>query len=58
MIESKKDNVDVCNAFNIMENEQILDALHFTKGTGVSNMYLWNWTTPALISSQIGKPLN
>ena len=53
LIIAKKNGVDVFNALNIMENENILRELRFGEGTGSLKYYLYNWKTRPLKSNQI-----
>lgn len=34
---------DVYNCLNVMENATVFDELHFQKGDGHLNYYLFNW---------------
>ena len=48
------ENFDVFNAIDIMDNENFFDNLHFKKGSGILNYYLYNYTTSNINSSNLG----
>ncbi|AYV78241.1 MAG: N-myristoyltransferase [Edafosvirus sp.] len=53
LIAAKLEGLDVFNATNIMENENILHELKFQEGTGVLHHYLYNWKCADMKPSQI-----
>jgi len=48
LILAKKNNFDVFNALDIMENEKFLQELKFGIGDGMLQYYLYNWKCPDL----------
>jgi len=53
LIAAKNEGIDVFNASNVMENENILQELKFKEGSGVLHHYLYNWKVPDMKPSQI-----
>ena len=43
LILAKKDNFDVFNCLDLMENEKFIKELKFGKGDGNLQYYLFNW---------------
>ncbi|KAI1713424.1 glycylpeptide N-tetradecanoyltransferase 1 [Ditylenchus destructor] len=54
LILAKKENFDVFNALDLMENKTILEELKFGIGDGNLQYYLYNWRCPDLQPEQIG----
>lgn len=53
LIIAKKNNVDVFDALDIMENSNILKELHFGEGTGILNYNLFNWKMRPIKNMQV-----
>jgi len=51
---AKRENIDVFNALEQMENGSIFKALKFGKGDGCLNYYLYNWCCPTMESKDVG----
>jgi len=54
LILANKENFDVFNALDLMENKTFLEELKFGLGDGNLQYYLYNWKCPDLEPSQIG----
>merc|ERR1712025_1142459 len=54
LIFAKREDFDVFNALNVMENEQFLKELKFGIGNGFLQYYLYNWRCPKIEPSGIG----
>jgi len=54
LILAKKDDYDVFNALDLMENSEFLDHLKFGIGDGNLQYYLYNWRCPDINPSKIG----
>ncbi|KAL5261544.1 hypothetical protein ACHWQZ_G007302 [Mnemiopsis leidyi] len=54
LIMAKKNNFDVFNALDLMENKPILDDLKFGMGDGNLHYYIFNWVCPNIEPSQVG----
>jgi len=57
LVVAKKEKMDVFNALNIMENENILREIEFVEGTGILNYYFFNWKCRDLTNNQICKTI-
>lgn len=55
MIVANNNGMDVFNATDIMENDDILSELHFEAGTGRLHYYFYNFKVRDMVPSQIGK---
>ena len=49
-----REDQDVFNALNLMENEDVFEELKFGRGDGALHYYLYNWKMPLLKSKEIG----
>merc|ERR1719499_298115 len=49
-----KDNKDVFNCLNVMENKEFLSSLKFAPGDGHLHYYLYNWLCPEMEPSDVG----
>jgi len=54
LILAKKDEYDVFNALDLMENSEFLDNLKFGIGDGNLQYYLYNWRCPDINPNNIG----
>merc|ERR1712187_707751 len=54
LILAKKQDFDVFNALNVMENESFLKELKFGIGDGFLQYYLYNWKCPKIEPCGIG----
>jgi glycylpeptide N-tetradecanoyltransferase len=54
MIMAKRENQDVFNALNLMDNQGILNDLKFGIGDGRLQYYLYNWSCPTMEAKDIG----
>ncbi|KAI9916161.1 hypothetical protein PsorP6_017933 [Peronosclerospora sorghi] len=54
MIMAKKQDLDVFNALDVMENREILQPLKFRPGSGTVQYYLYNWRCPRMTSDSVG----
>jgi glycylpeptide N-tetradecanoyltransferase len=54
IIEAKKMDIDLFNALNIMDNEQIFEKLNFIPGTGFLNYYFINKDEFSLPTNNVG----
>lgn len=54
LILAKREEFDVFNALNVMENEHFLKELKFGIGDGFLQYYLYNWRSPKIEPSNIG----
>ena len=52
LIQAKKNNFDVYNALDIMNNQDFLDELKFMPGDGYLHYYLYNWNVNQRISAR------
>eukprot|EP01105_Mastigella_eilhardi_P006100 TRINITY_DN1770_c0_g1_i1.p1 TRINITY_DN1770_c0_g1~~TRINITY_DN1770_c0_g1_i1.p1 ORF type:complete len:534 (+),score=188.15 TRINITY_DN1770_c0_g1_i1:32-1603(+) len=57
LILAKKDDFDVFNCLDVMENETFLKELKFGIGDGKLQYYVFNWACTSLPSSEIGMVL-
>lgn len=55
LIKAKENNMDVFNCLNDMNNNEIIDNLNFTEGTGILRHYLYNWIVNKLEPSDTAK---
>ena len=55
MIIAKQEKMDVFNATNLMETNDVLRDLGFIEGTGVLNYYIYNWKLHPLNNCQVAK---
>jgi len=51
---ARKNDFDVFNALDLMENDQFLKPLKFGEGDGNLNYYLYNWRCPTLTKEELG----
>lgn len=54
LISAKKDNFDVFNALDVMENSKFLNQLKFGIGDGNLQYYLYNWRCPNMKPENLG----
>merc|ERR1712071_384082 len=54
LILAKRENQDVFNALNLMQNDSFLEELKFGIGDGNLQYYLYNWACPAMESKNVG----
>lgn len=54
LIMAKKNNFDVFNALDLMENQPFLEELKFGMGDGNLHYYIFNWVCPSITPSQLG----
>jgi len=54
VVARKKDNKDVFNCLNVMDNEQFLTDLKFGPGDGYLHYYLYNWKCPKMEPGDVG----
>ncbi|CAI5731986.1 unnamed protein product [Peronospora destructor] len=54
LIMAKKENLDVFNALDVMENIEMLQPLKFGPGSGELQYYLYNWRCPRMSSDRVG----
>jgi len=54
LILAKKDDFDVFNALDLMENSEFLEKLKFGIGDGNLQYYLYNWRCPSMTPEKIG----
>ncbi len=54
LIYAKKNDFDVFNALNVMQNDEFLNKLKFGIGDGHLQYYLYNWRCPTMEPSQVG----
>jgi len=54
LILAKKNNFDVFNALDLMENSEFLEKLKFGIGDGNLQYYLYNWKCPKMEPKNIG----
>lgn len=54
LILAKKEDFDVFNALDILENEKVLKELKFGVGDGNLHYYLYNWRVPEMKPAQLG----
>ena len=54
LVLAKKDDFDVFNALDLMENPSFLEKLKFGIGDGNLQYYLYNWKCPAMSPKKIG----
>ncbi|KAJ3245191.1 hypothetical protein HDU78_009797 [Chytriomyces hyalinus] len=54
MIQAVKNNFDVFNCLDLMGNDRFLEALHFGKGDGQLNYYLFNYRCRAVRNERLG----
>lgn len=52
---AQKENIDVVNITDIMDNKEMVDGLKFVPGTGQLYYYMFNWKCPEIPSSKLGK---
>ena len=57
LVLAKQEKFDVYNALDIMDNKQVFNELNFGVGSGSLYYYMYNWSTPDLMPSQIGTVL-
>ena len=55
---AKKENFDVFNALDLMENSEFLEKLKFGIGDGNLQYYLYNWRCPKMEPTKIGETEN
>merc|ERR1711957_512092 len=48
LVLAKNEGHDVFNALNLMENDELLEALKFGKGDGNLQYYVYNWSCPSM----------
>jgi glycylpeptide N-tetradecanoyltransferase len=51
---AKKNDMDVFNALNLMDNETFLHTLGFGQGSGDLQYYLYNWRCPRMAHGKVG----
>jgi len=54
LIIAKKNNFDVFNALDLMNNTEFLEKLKFGIGDGNLHYYLYNWKCMEMIPSRVG----
>jgi glycylpeptide N-tetradecanoyltransferase len=54
LIIARNKGMDVFNALNLMDNDEFLEQLHFGKGDGNLQYYLYNWRCPKVQSNDVG----
>ena len=54
LILAKRENQDVFNALNLMQNDSFLEELKFGIGDGNLQYYLYNWACPTMESKKVG----
>ena len=54
LILAKRENQDVFNALNLMQNNSFLEELKFGIGDGNLQYYLYNWVCPPMESEKVG----
>lgn len=54
LILAKKEDFDVFNALDILDNEEVLKELKFGVGDGNLHYYLYNWRIPEIKPNQLG----
>jgi glycylpeptide N-tetradecanoyltransferase len=54
MIYARQEGFDVFNCLDIMKNQLFLSDLHFGKGDGALNYYLYNYGLKTIEPSQVG----
>jgi len=54
VIARKKDNKDVFNCLNVMDNQKFLTDLRFGPGDGYLHYYLYNWRCPNMEAADVG----
>jgi glycylpeptide N-tetradecanoyltransferase len=54
LIFARKNDFDVFNALNVMQNDEFLQKLKFGIGDGHLQYYLYNWRCPTMEPSQVG----
>lgn len=54
LISAKKDDFDVFNALDVMENAKFLAPLKFGIGDGNLQYYLYNWRCPSMKPEEVG----
>ncbi|KAK1937894.1 Glycylpeptide N-tetradecanoyltransferase 1 [Phytophthora citrophthora] len=54
LVMAKKENLDVFNALDVMENVEMLQPLKFGPGSGELQYYLYNWRCPRMSSDRVG----
>jgi len=54
LILAKKEQVDVFNALNLMDNGEFLDELKFGMGDGNLQYYVYNWFCPTMQHNDVG----
>lgn len=54
LVFAKKDDFDVYNCLDIMENQSYIENLKFGKGDGNLQYYLYNWKCPPMVSPKVG----
>ncbi|EEY54242.1 glycylpeptide N-tetradecanoyltransferase 2 [Phytophthora infestans T30-4] len=54
LVMAKRENADVFNALDVMENVDMLQPLKFGPGSGELQYYLFNWRCPRMSSDRVG----
>lgn len=54
LVFAKREGFDVFNCLNITKNELFLDDLHFGKGDGALNYYLYNYAMKTVEPHEVG----
>ena len=54
LISAGKNNVDVFNCLDIMQNKEFLDTLKFGRGDGKLQYYLYNYACPQMEPEKLG----
>lgn len=54
LILAKKNNFDVFNTLDLMENTTVFSDLHFGQGDGNLQYYLYNWGCKPMKPEQVG----
>lgn len=54
LVIARNQNVDVVNALELMENEPLFVPLEFKPGDGFLQYYVYNWSCPAMKTSDVG----
>ncbi|RLN63306.1 hypothetical protein BBP00_00004230 [Phytophthora kernoviae] len=54
LVMAKKEQLDVFNALDVMENAEMLQPLKFGPGSGKLQYYLYNWRCPRMASDRVG----
>ena len=54
LIEAKKEDFDVFNCLDVMENKPFLEPLKFGEGDGQLHYYLYNWRMKDIVPADLG----